>query len=177
MSGALLLALLVGGALLLAWVLRPPGLPPPGVRLLMIAYVLLGAWALWFGLFAEADAEPAWFLTWKPTVMYWTLAAVMLVAPALGWGYPARAIVGTYFAFSNREWHWINLALSIFMMLLGGLNLYIAATASLGGWEGFKYSCMVNVAALLLLRVTFLWLDALTRFGLYLYGRARSLFH
>jgi len=36
---------------------------------------------------------------------------------------------------------------------------------------------MVNVAALLLLRATFLWLDALTRFGLYLYGRARSLFH
>jgi len=174
MIRAALLTLLLGGALLLAWRWRPRAALEPGARLLLALYAALGLWALWFGLYAPPGQEPAALLIWKPTILYWSLSLVLLAAPLLGWGYPARAIVGTYFVFSTREWRYINLGLAAFTALLGGLNIYIAYSASLGGWEGFKYASMVNLAGIFLLRVTFLWLDALFRAVGYWVGRARA---
>ena len=93
--------------LLVAWLWRPRQAASPGAWILLVAFGALGAWALWFGLYAHSG-EPADFAFWKPTVLYWTLAAIMIVAPLLGWGYPVKIILGTYFALSNREWRWIN---------------------------------------------------------------------
>lgn len=166
----------VASVLLLSWVWRPRQAMEPGVGLLLAVYVLLGAWALWFGLLAPDSHEPARFVFWKPTAVYWTLAAILIAAPALGWGYPAKAVIGTFFAFSNREWRWINLGFAALCAALGGFNLFVAFTASRGEWEGFKFGCLVNVLGLLLLRLTFVWLDTLVRIGAYLYGRARALF-
>jgi intracellular septation protein A len=174
--GNALIAVGVVAALLLSWAWRPRQTMEPGVRLLLIAYVLLGAWALWFGLLAPDAREPARFVFWKPTVLYWALAGMLIAAPALGWGYPAKAIIGTYFAFSSREWRWINQGFAALCAALGGFNLFIAFTNSRGEWEGFKFGCLVNVLGLLLLRLTFLWLDTLVRIGAYLYGRARAFF-
>jgi hypothetical protein len=54
----------------------------PGHRLGRLAAALafgaLGAWALWFGLYAH-PGEPRDSKFWKPTVLYWTLAAIMIV--------------------------------------------------------------------------------------------------
>jgi intracellular septation protein A len=171
-----LITLGVASVLLLCWVWRPRQAMEPGVRLLLVAYALLGGWALWFGLLAPHGQEPARFAFWKPTVLYWGLAGILLAAPALGWGYPAKAVIGTYFAFSNREWRWINLAFVALCAALGGFNLFVAFTSSRGEWEGFKFGCLVNVLGLLLLRLTFVWLDTLVRIGAYLYGRAKALF-
>lgn len=174
MTAALALTSLAGAALLMAWLWRPRGALEPGVRAMLIAYALLGAWALWFGLFAAPGREPAALVLWKPTLMYWTLAGVMLAAPALGWGYPAKAVFGTYFVFSSREWRWINLGFALLCALLGGLNLVIAFGYTRDDWEGFKWSCMVNVIAVGFLRVTFVWVDVLVRVAVYLRGRAKA---
>ena len=147
-----------------------------GVGMLLVAYVLLGGWALWFGLYAAPGQEPAAFAFWKPTVMYWVLSVILLTAPALRWGYPVKALIGTFFAFSDREWRWINLGFAALCAILGGVNLFIAFTASRGEWEGFKFGCLVNVLGVLLLRLNFVWLDTLVRIGAYLYGRAKALF-
>jgi intracellular septation protein len=176
MIDAALITVLLASALLVSWLWRPRQAMEPGVRILLVAYVLLGAWALWFGLYAPAGQEPARFVFWKPTVMYWVLSAILIAAPALGWGYPAKAVIGTFFAFTNREWRWINLGFAALCAILGGFNLFIASTASRGEWEGFKFGCLVNVLGLLLLRLTFLWLDTLVRIGAYLYGRAKAFF-
>jgi intracellular septation protein len=175
MTQAAVTTVLVAAALLVSWVWRPRQALEVGVRILLIAYVLLGAWALWFGLYAEPGQEPARFVFWKPTVMYWVLSVILVTAPALGWGYPVKAVIGTYFAFSDREWRWINLGFAGLCAILGGFNLFIAFTSSRGEWEGFKFGCLVNVLGLLLLRLTFLWLDTLVRIGTYLYTRAKAL--
>jgi len=173
---AVALTALVAAALLISWLWRPRKPLERGVQVLLICYALLGAWALCFGLYLEPGREPAALVFCKPTLMYWVLSGVLIAAPSLGWGYPVKAVFGTYFVFSSREWHWINLCFAIFCALLGGLNLVLAFGYTKDDWEGFKWSCMVNVLAVFLLRLTFVWVEALVRLATYLHARAKALF-
>jgi len=139
----------------------------------MIAFAALGAWAIWYGLYAH-PGEPASFMIWKPTVLYWTLAAIMIIAPLLGWGYPAKIILGTYFALSTREWRWINRGFAAVYSVMGGVNLLVASEASYKDWVGFKYSCMMNLLIIVLFRLNFVWLPILADVSIYLYRRTTA---
>lgn len=167
---------LVCVALLISWLWRPRQAVEPGVWMLLISYALLGGWALWFGLYSAQGQEPAGFVFWKPTVMYWVLAIILIAAPLLGGGYPIKAIFGTFFLLSNTQWRWMNGGFAALFALLGGVNLLVAFNLSEGNWIGFKYSCMVNVLFILLFRLNFVWLDTVSRVVIYLYGRAKALF-
>ena len=146
--------------LLFAWLWRPRQAPGPGVWVLLVAFGALGACALWFGLYADTG-EPAAFAHLKPTILYWTLAAIMIAAPLIGWDYPAKIIVGAYFAMSNREWRWINAGVAAMYAIMGGVNLWVAADASHEDWVGFKYACMMNLLIIVLFRLNFVWLPLL----------------
>jgi intracellular septation protein len=159
--------------LLIAWLWRPRQAAGPSAWILLIAFGALGAWALWFGLYAH-PGEPAGFAFWKPTVLYWTLAAIMIMAPLLGWGYPVKIIFGTYFALSNREWRWINLGCATVYTILGGVNLVVASEASYKDWDGFKFSCMMNLLFIVLFRLNFVWLPILADVSIYVYRRATA---
>ena len=159
--------------LLIAWLWRPRQAVSPSTWILLIAFGALGAWALWFGLYAH-PGEPAGFDFWKPTVLFWTLATISITAPLLGWGYPAKIILGTYFAFSNREWRWINRGVATLYTILGGANLLVASEASYKDWAGFKFSLMMNLLIIVLFRLNFVWLPILADVFIYLYRRASA---
>ncbi len=161
-------------ALVLAWHWRPRHPVAPGTWILLGCYGVLGAGMLWFGLREPAAPEATTWQIWKPTLLYGVLAGVLLGAPLRGWGYPARALVGTYFALSNREWHWINLALGVFCASLGIINIVVAYGGTHDEWNGLRFSWMVNLMGLLLLRMAFVWMDLAVRIGTALWGRARS---
>jgi len=173
---AVAITALLAAALALAWHLRPRMPMPGGVMLVLVSYALMGSWALWFGVLSPATPEPAWIIFWKPTILYWSIALILLIAPILHWGYPAKAVIGTYFVFSNAEWRWINRGFAAFLLVLGGLNMYIAITGTVSEWEGFKWSSTVNLIAIFILRVTFHWIDTLVRAAVYLHGRAKAYF-
>ena len=162
---------LLAATLLIAWLWRPPQTASPSAWILLIAFGALGAWTLWFGLYAHR-AEPAGFAIWKPTILYWTLAATMIGVPWLGGGYPAKIILGTYFALSSREWRWVNRSLAAVCIILGGVNLWVAHRASPKDWEGFKYSCLVLLLVIVLFRLNFVWLPILADVCIYCYRRA-----
>ncbi len=174
MTPAVAVTALAGAAFLISWRWRPQRAIEPGVRLLLVCYALLGGWALWFGLYSAPEQEPAALLFWKPTLMYWVLSLVSIVAPLFGWGYPVKAVLGTFFMFSNREWRWINLGFAAACAILGSLSLFLAFNYSKEHWEGFKFSCMVNVLGVFLLRLTFVWVETLARFVVYLHGRIKA---
>lgn len=155
----------------LAWAWRPRVRPGPGAALLLAAFAALGAWALWVGLYAH-DVEPPGFGAWKPTILYWTLAAITIVAPLAGWGYPVKIILGAYFALSGREWRWINAGFAALYAMLGAVNLLVASEASYKDWVGFKYSCMMNLLIIILFRLNFVWLPILADVAIQLYRRA-----
>jgi len=161
--------------LLIAWFWRPRQAAGPSAWILLIAFGALGAWALWFGLYAH-PGEPAGFVFWKPTLLYWSLAAIMIMVPLLGWGYPAKIILGTYFALSSREWRWINRGLAAVCIILGGVNLWVASQASYKDWEGFKFSCLMIMLVIVLFRLNFVWLPILADVCIYLYRRATALY-
>jgi intracellular septation protein A len=159
--------------LLIAWLWRPRRPASRSALILLVCFGALGAWALWFGLYAHSG-EPAGFDFFKPTVLYWTLAAIMMVAPLLGWGYPVKFIFGTYFALSNREWRWLNGGFATVYIILGALNLVVASKASYKDWDGFKFACMTNLLIIVLLRLNFVWLPILADVCIYLYRRGTA---
>jgi intracellular septation protein len=173
--GALASTLLLIAALALAWRWRPRQGIEPSVWVLLALYAVLGAWALWFGLFAGPEAEPAALQRYKPSIVYWALALILLLGPPLGLGLPVRPLLGTYFVFQAREWRIINRGFAFLLVVLGGLNLYIALTGTENEWTGFKYSYMVNVLIVLLLRLSFVWVDLIGRLGVALYLRVKAL--
>ena len=71
----LAVTILWASLLLIAWRWRPPQAASPSAWVLLIAFGALGATALWFDF--RGHPEPAGFDFWKPTVVYWTLAALM----------------------------------------------------------------------------------------------------
>lgn len=176
MTMAVAITFLVGVALLVAWLWRPRHAAPLGSRMLLISYALLGAWTLWFGLYAAPGQEPAGLAIWKPTVIYWLLAAILIAAPRLGGDYPVKVVVGSYFVLSSREWRWMNWGVAALCALLGGVNLIVAFTSSPGNWAGFKYSYMINLLFVLMLRLNFATLDIVSRVVIRLYGRVKALF-
>ena len=159
-----------------AWLWRPQGRVSPAIWILLGGYALLGAWALWYGVYAPDAKEPAGFAFIKPTVAFWLPAIVMLISPALGWGYPVKAIFGTYFALGNKAWRWMNIGFGSAYALQGGINLLVASEATEGNWDGFKYSIMMNLIFLVLLRLNFVWLDILSRIGIHFYKLIRARF-
>ena len=176
MTPALLATIAAAAAILLAWLWRPRARLAPAARTLLVVYALLGGWALWFGLYSAPGQEPAELLLWKPTIMYWLLAVILFVAPSLGSDYPVKIVLGSYFLFSSREWRWINVGFAVLLTILGAWNLLVAFNASHDDWEGFKWSCMANVVAVFLLRLSFVWLEVVARVFKYLYGRAKIYF-
>jgi intracellular septation protein A len=166
---------LVLALLLIAWLWRPQGRVSPGIWLLLTGYAVLGAWALWFGVYHPEAKEPAGFAFIKPTVAFWLPAIVMFISPPLGWGYPIKAIFGTYFSLSNKAWRWMNLAFASIYGLQGGISLLVASQASEGNWDGFKYSMMMNLIILTLLRLNFVWLDIVSRVGIHFYKRIKAM--
>jgi len=158
-----ILVAVLAAFLALAWAWRPRKRIDRGAIALDIAFALLGAWALWFALLSDGAAEPAGFAHWKPTILYWTLAAILVAAPALGQLHPIRYILGTYFVFSRGEWKWMNLGFAILFAILGAVNLYIAYRYDETSWGGFKWGCRINFLFLILLRISFVWMDTLAR--------------
>lgn len=159
--------------LVVAWLWRPRQQATLSAWLLLAAFGALGAWALWFGLYAQ-PGEPQGLVFWKPTILYWTLAAILIVSPLLGGGYPAKIILGTYFALSTREWRWLNRGFAALYTLLGGANLWVSSDASYKDWVGFKYGCLMNLLIIVLFRLNFVWLPILADVAIYFYRRATA---
>jgi intracellular septation protein A len=156
-----------------AWLWRPRQAPSPSAWLLLLLFGALGVWALWFGFYDHAGEPPA-FVFWRPTVLYWSLAAIMIVVPLLGAGYPAKIVLGTYFAFSNREWRWINGGVAIVYVIMGGANALVAAQASYDDWVGYKFALMMNLLIIVLFRLNFVWLPILAEVAVHSYRHATA---
>ncbi len=174
MTFAIVVTLVIAACLVLSWLWRPRQPMEGGVRLLIMAYALFGIWSLFFSLFA-ADAEPEFFAVWKPTFILWTLATVLIMSPFFNMGYPVKAVFGTYFAVSPRQWRWMNAGFAVLFSVLGGVNLLVAFNLSEGNWEGFKYSYLIVVMMIVLMRLNFVWAEIAARVVVYLYRRAKSL--
>jgi len=66
------------------------------------------------------------FIKWKPTLVYWILAAIVLGSQAVGRKTAIERLLGNQLTLPPHVWTRLNLSWGIFFVALGALNLYVA---------------------------------------------------
>ena len=88
------------------------------------------------------------YIMWKPTVLYWLAAAVLLVSNMFFKKNFIQQMMGKMLNPPQAIWNKLNLLWVIFLVGLGFLNLYVAFNYSLDTWVNFK---LFGVTSLLFL--------------------------
>lgn len=78
------------------------------------------------------------FIKWKPTVLYWLFAVVLLGSQWLAGKNLMRSLMGTQLKLPDAVWNKVNLSWSIFFIAAGALNLYVAFNFATDTWVNFK---------------------------------------
>ncbi len=78
------------------------------------------------------------FIKVKPTALYWLFALVLLFSRILFKKNLIRSLMEEKMRLPDRIWDQMNLTWSIFFILLGILNLYVAWNFNTDTWVNFK---------------------------------------
>ncbi len=78
------------------------------------------------------------FIKWKPTVLYWTFAAVLLGAELILKKNVIRTMMQEQLSLPDPVWTRLNLSWVAFFALMGAANLYVAYNYSESTWVNFK---------------------------------------
>lgn len=99
------------------------------------------------------------FIKWKPTVLYWLFAAILLGSRLLTGRNLMRRLMGDKIALTEHAWSRLNDSWAGFFLLSGFLNLYVAFSGQFteSQWVNFKVFGL-TVLLLLFVVVQSLWL-------------------
>ncbi len=78
------------------------------------------------------------FIMWKPTVLYWLLAAVLIISNVFFKKNLIQQMMGKMLNPPAPTWTTLNMAWVAFLVVMGFLNLYIAYNFSEDTWVNFK---------------------------------------
>lgn len=78
------------------------------------------------------------FIMWKPTVLYWLFACVLLVSALFFRKNLIRSMLEANVQLPEALWGKLNLAWVAFFAVMGVLNLYVAFNFSESDWVNFK---------------------------------------
>ena len=92
--------------------------------------VVLGGLTIWF--------HSETFIKWKPTLLYWAMAASFLLGPLLFGKNLLRALLGQQLELPDAVWRRLNWAWVAFFSAMGMLNLWVAYSFSTDAWVNFK---------------------------------------
>lgn len=78
------------------------------------------------------------FIKWKPTLLYWAFAAILIGARLFTEKNVIKSMMGKEISLPESVWKNLNTAWAIFFTALGALNLYVAFNFSIDTWASFK---------------------------------------
>jgi intracellular septation protein len=78
------------------------------------------------------------FIKWKPTVLYWLIATVLLLSNLIFRKNLIQAMLEKQIALPPHVWNRLNLSWVGFFLTMGCINLYVAFSFSLDAWVTFK---------------------------------------
>ena len=78
------------------------------------------------------------YIMWKPTVLYWLGAAVLLIANLFYKKNFIQQMMGKMLDAPASVWNKLNWIWIVFLVALGFLNLYVAFNYNLNTWVNFK---------------------------------------
>jgi len=92
--------------------------------------VVLGGLTVWF--------HSETFIKWKPTLLYWAMAAGFALGPLLFGKNLLRVLMGEQLVLPAPVWQRLNWAWIAFFTSMGALNLWVAYHFSTDTWVNFK---------------------------------------
>lgn len=78
------------------------------------------------------------FIKWKPTVLYWLIATILLVSNLIFRKNLIQAMLEKQMALPVIIWNRLNLSWIGFFVSMGCINLYVAFSFSVDTWVTFK---------------------------------------
>lgn len=78
------------------------------------------------------------FIKWKPTVLYWLIAVVLLGTHAIFKKNLIKAMLEKQMTLPSLVWSKLNLSWVGFFLVMGCVNLYVAFSFPLDTWVSFK---------------------------------------
>jgi len=78
------------------------------------------------------------FIKWKPTVLYWTFAIVLLAGSLLFRKNLMRALLSGQMELPETAWRTLNWSWIGFFLFMGVANLFVAFNFSTDDWVNFK---------------------------------------
>ncbi|MHB9101077.1 MAG: septation protein A [Sulfuricella sp.] len=78
------------------------------------------------------------FIKWKPTILYWLFASVLLISQIAFRKNLIKAMLGKQMVLPENIWHRLNLGWAAFFIAVGFVNLYVAFNFSTDTWVNFK---------------------------------------
>jgi intracellular septation protein len=79
-----------------------------------------------------------WFIKWKPTGIYWLSAIIFFGSSYIGSKPVIQKMMEANIKLSPQIWHRLNMAWSLFFIIMGALNLYVAYYYDTNAWVNFK---------------------------------------
>jgi len=113
--------------------------------------VVFGGATLWL----QNDA----FIKWKPTVLYWVFAAILLGSHGLLGRNPMQKLMGAQIQLPDPVWTRLNYVWAVFFTACGLLNLYVAFSGHFdeSQWVNFKVFGLMALLIVFVIAQT-LWL-------------------
>ena len=96
----------------------------------LVLVTVLGGATVWF--------HNETFIKWKPSVLYWAMAASFALSQFVFHKNLLQTLIGDQLALPREVWQRLNLAWIAFFALMGVLNLAVAYNFSTATWVNFK---------------------------------------
>jgi len=96
----------------------------------LVSVLILGGFTLIF--------HKAIFIQWKPSIIYWIFAIVLLFSQYVSRKNLLARMLGDKINLPSEIWNRLNIAWSVFFICLGILNVYVIYHYSLDAWVNFK---------------------------------------
>jgi len=84
------------------------------------------------------------FIRWKPTILYWVFAMLVLGSHWVGEKTAMERLMGKQLALSPTVWRHYNLSWGLFFLAAGALNLYVAFYYALNESADVRQAIWVN---------------------------------
>jgi intracellular septation protein len=88
------------------------------------------------------------FIKWKPTVLNWLFGFVFLGSQVFGGRTVIERMLGSQLELPSPVWRRLNMAWTLFFILIGGVNLLVAYNFDEGTWVNFKLFGMLGLTFL-----------------------------
>ncbi len=96
----------------------------------LFSVLILGSFTLIF--------HNAIFIQWKPSIIYWIFAIVLLFSQYVSRKNLLARMLGDKITLPGKIWNQLNIAWSVFFIFLGFLNVYVIYHYSMNAWVNFK---------------------------------------